>query len=104
VKTRQEIQGFEFLVCVDGRETWTRLQGSGGNIGAGTLYAVRDKRRSSLAVRSICDVFLQRARRELRNTGVVRTWTDHDDPSRRIAAVRADAVLDCRPIVVRVPA
>lgn len=102
-RAHAEIVGFEFLIEPrDGAPRWTRLQGSGGNLGAGCLYAVRDLSPRSGRVRETCERLIAIARAELDREGFVRTWTNHDDHTRRIASVPARAVLDCRPIRVQV--
>jgi len=97
--TKNEIIGFEFLVDHDGQRYWTRLQGSGGQFGAGSLHAVHNLGPKTRRVQALCSKLLSQAREELRREGTIRSYQDHEDPARRIRPVAASAVLKCRPIV-----
>jgi hypothetical protein len=98
-KAAKEIVGFEFLIKDDGKSYWTRLQGSGGQFGAGSLHAVHNLGPKTPRVQALCSKLLSQAREELRREGTIRSYRDHEDPARRIRPVAASAILKCRPIV-----
>ena len=99
VVPKKEIIGFEFQIERDGQRYWTRLQGSGGQLGAGSLHAVRDLGPKSERVKALCAKLMRAAREELRRAGTIRVYQDREDPGQRIRAVPASAIRACRPIV-----
>lgn len=106
----RQIIGFEFQIVPAGQigplplAQWVRLQGSGGEIGGGSLAALRDakpaNKREALLSKILAEN-LRRAKGEAGSTGAVRVWRDHEDPAQRITRVEVTDVRDCRPIYER---
>lgn len=95
----KEITGFEFLIKDDGKSYWTSLQGSGGQLGAGALHAIRNLDPKSPRVQDYAAKLLREAQKELQHEGTIRTYRDEEDPGQRIRRVTASAVLKARPVV-----
>jgi len=101
----RQIIGFEFQIVPAGQTgplplaQWVRLQGSGAEIGAGSLAALHDakpaNKREALLSKVLAEN-LRRAKGEAGTTGAVRVC--HEDPTQRITRVEVTDVRDCRPI------
>jgi hypothetical protein len=98
-KASKEITGFEFLIKDHGKSYWTALQGSGGQLGAGALHAIRNLDPKNQRVQALCAKLLREAQKELQHEGTIRTYRDDEDPGQRIRPVAASAIQKARPVV-----
>jgi len=87
---------FEFKVKADGKEFWTQLQGSGGQVGNGCLHLDIDGLPSAKR-QQLFKKLLARAKAELELEGTVRVWKgDHLAPANRIEELEAQDLLEIR--------
>lgn len=95
------VERFEFeILHVDARRDreneWTKLQGSGGQLGNGSLYQLRPARNLETIHHTMADL-LRRAR-AYEHQNDLRTWQDHDEPGKRICKLRNCKVLGVRAV------
>lgn len=90
------IDGFEFdIETADGERRWAKIQGNGGLMGSGSVYAYQT--RPARALRDILD----RARVKARRGAIMELVSWDVPPADRFRGVAVEAIHDVRAILPR---